>query len=281
MTTLETPSFAPVAPKSYYGPQQIADDTYVIRSLWGEGTAPVQVYINSMVITGKEPVIVDTGLVATREQWVKDVFSLVEPEAVRWIFISHDDHDHIGNLPQVLEMCPNATFVTTWFQIERLVGDYNFPMNRMRWVNDGEAFDAGDRLLCAIRPPIFDSPTTRGLYDTKTRVYWGSDSFGSLVLGPTETQAEQPKEFWEQGFFAIQSLVSPWTSMADPKKYNAQIDRLAELDLSAIASAHGPVLAGDRMRDAIAFMRTMPDREAYQVPGQETLDQILLSMGAH
>jgi flavorubredoxin len=281
MTTLETPSFAPVAPKNHYGPQQIADDTYVIRSLWGEGTAPVQVYINSMVITGKEPVIVDTGLVATRDQWMKDVFSLVEPEAVRWIFISHDDHDHIGNLPQVLDLCPNATFVTTWFQIERLVGDFNFPMDRMRWVNDGEAFDAGDRLLCAIRPPIFDSPTTRGLYDTKTRVYWGSDSFGSLVLGPTETQAEQPKEFWEQGFFAIQSLVSPWTSMADPKKYNAQIDRLAELDLSAIASAHGPVLAGDRMRDAIAFMRTMPDREAYQVPGQETLDQILLSMGAH
>jgi flavorubredoxin len=279
MTTLETTSFAPVAPKTHYGPQQIAEDTYVIRSLWGED-APVQVYINSMVITGKEPVIVDTGLVATRDQWMNDVFSLVDPGAVRWIYISHDDHDHTGNIVQALEMCPNATLITTWFQIERLVGDYHFPLNRMRWVNDGESFNAGDRVLTAIRPPIFDSPTTRGLYDGKSRVYWGADSYGSLVLGPTETQAEQPKEFWEQGFFAIQSLVAPWTAMTDSKKYNALVDRVAGLDLSAIASAHGPVLTGDRMREAIAFMRTMPDREAYQVPGQETLDEILKSMGA-
>ena len=61
---------------------------------------PLFVYINSMVILGKEPVIVDTGTPANRKQWLDDVFSLVEPEDVRWIFLSHDDVDHTGNLDE-------------------------------------------------------------------------------------------------------------------------------------------------------------------------------------
>ena len=61
---------------------------------------PLFIYLNSMVILGKETMIVDTdtGTVANRDQWLKDVFSLVEPNDVRWIFLSHDDIDHSGKL---------------------------------------------------------------------------------------------------------------------------------------------------------------------------------------
>ena len=69
---------------------------------------PLDIYINSMVILGAEPVIVDTGTPANRTQWLEDVFSLVEPEDVRWIFLSHDDVDHTGNLDEALAACPNA-----------------------------------------------------------------------------------------------------------------------------------------------------------------------------
>ncbi len=48
---------------------------------------PLFIYLNSMVILGKEPVIVDTGTPANRKQWLEDVFSLVEPKDVRWIFL--------------------------------------------------------------------------------------------------------------------------------------------------------------------------------------------------
>ena len=33
------------------------------------------------------------------------------PADVRWVFISHDDHDHIGNLLELLDLCPQATLV--------------------------------------------------------------------------------------------------------------------------------------------------------------------------
>ena len=52
-----------------------------------------------MLIRGREPIIVDTGAPIHRLRWLEQVFSLVDPEDVRWIFLSHDDGDHIGGLP--------------------------------------------------------------------------------------------------------------------------------------------------------------------------------------
>ena len=125
-----------------------------------------------MVITGAEPVIVDTGNELSRAEWMEAAFSIVDPADVRWVFLSHDDHDHIGNLTAVLDACPQATLVTNWFTVERTWRAMELPLDRMRWVNPGESFDAGDRTLVAVRPPIFDSPTTRGLFDSRTGVYW-------------------------------------------------------------------------------------------------------------
>ncbi len=51
-------------------------------------------------------------------------------------------------------------------------GHFWMPFDRVRWVRDGESFQAGDRTLVAVCPPFFDNPTTRGLLDTTTRVYW-------------------------------------------------------------------------------------------------------------
>ena len=141
--------------------------------------------MNSAVILGAEPVIVDTGTKLNRDRWTESVWSLVEPEDVRWIFLSHDDHDHVGNLVETLDRCVNATLVTTWFSLERLSGDMRLPLERCRWINDGERWDAGDRELVAMRPPVWDSPTTRGLFDTRSRFYWAVDGFSSMLPGHT------------------------------------------------------------------------------------------------
>jgi flavorubredoxin len=287
MTTLETrpqtfthtaAPFAAPAPRFHHGPQQIAEDTYVIRQLIGEGTAPVGVYINSMVITGKQPVIVDTGTQANRREWFNDVLSLVDPDAVKFIYISHDDHDHTGNLAEAMQVFRNATLVTNWFQIERLVGDYEFPMQRMRWVEDGDTFDAGDRTLAAIRPPVFDSPTTRGLFDSKTGVYWASDCFATGVTGPTENVRELHPEEWRQGIQTFSLAISPWISLTDEKKYAAQVKRIDDLDIKVISSAHTPPITGCYVESAIDLLYDLPSAPQAQLPVQADLDAILRSI---
>lgn len=276
-----TSPYAPVLSPFHHEPLRIADDTYVIRYLAGEGTpAPVNVYINSMVIRGREPIVVDTGLAVNRERWFKDVLSIVEPEDVRWIYISHDDHDHTGNLVEALERFPNATLVGTWFQAERLTGDMNLPFPRMRWLNDGESFDAGDRVIAAIRPPIYDSPTTRGLYDTKTGVYWAGDAFGTPVLGPTSDTRELDPIFWKEGMSMFNRMVAPWVAVADQAKFDAQVARLARLGIETIASGHGPAIFGAAVEEALTAVHEIPSQPEAPLPTQAELDVMLAAAGA-
>jgi flavorubredoxin len=260
--------------------QQVADDTHVIRQLAGEGVNPVATYVNSMVITGAEPVIVDTGVAISRSGWLERVFSLVEPEDVRWIFLSHDDSDHTGNLMEVLDRCPNATLVANWFTVERMAGEVLLPLDRMRWVNGGESFDAGDRELVAVVPPTFDSPTTRGLYDTKTGVYWAADSFALPVPHEVEGIRELPPGMFREAFQAAQRMVSPWLQWLDPDKYQEHLDAVAAIAPSVITSCHGVALRGDEIASSYELLRELPYLPPFAWPVQQDLELLLKSLAA-
>lgn len=168
-------------PTTRQTPTQIAPETFVIHDHFGDGTAPVMVPINSMVIRGSEPIVVDTGYPTNRERFLADVFGLVEPEDIRWVFITHDDIDHTGNMAALMEAAPNATLIVDWFMVEG-----------------------------AVRPPVYDSPTTRGLFDPRTGVYWASDAFAS-PMATLATNAEQlDRATWIDGMAMFSQYVAPW-----------------------------------------------------------------------
>jgi flavorubredoxin len=269
-------TFAPRTPTIHIPPTRVAKDTFFVHRVQAALGQPLFVHLNSMVILGKEPVIVDTGTPANREQWLEDVFALVEPKDVRWIFISHDDVDHIGNLDETLSACPNAQLICNWAMIERHTNCFDFPLERCRWVMDGESIDVGDRTLHALRPPVFDSPTTRGLYDPTTRVYWAVDTFATPLPDPYAAVADLDREFWDYGLalFAL-GAVSPWLSMADEKKYGAFVDRTQNLDITTIASCHSPVIEGQFIEQAFTRVRELPSLELFALPNQSVLDQII------
>jgi flavorubredoxin len=274
-------TFAPIAPTIYVPPTKVADDTFVIHQVQPALGEPLFVYINSMLILGAEPMIVDTGTPANRTQWLEDVFSLVEPNDVRWIFLSHDDVDHAGNLDEVLTACPNARLVCNWAMVERHTNCFNFPLDRCQWVMDGESLDVGDRTLLARRPPVFDSPTTRGLFDPTTGVYWAVDTFATPLPDPNLGIAELDSEFWDFGMhmFAL-GAVSPWLTMLDTAKYGRYVDTVQALDISTIAACHSPVIEGPYIERAFDRVRQFPTLDPPALPDQAVLDQIVAAIAA-
>jgi flavorubredoxin len=269
-------TFAPVAPTIYLPPTKVARDTYVINQVQEALGQPLFVQINSMVILGEEPVIVDTGTPANRSQWLDDVFSLVEPEDVRWVFLSHDDVDHTGNLDQVMTACPNAKLVCNWAMVERHTNCFSFPLDRCRWIMHEESFSVGDRTLHAVRPPVYDSPTTRGLFDPTTGVYWAVDTFATPLPDPEMAVGDLDPDFWQFGMtlFAF-GAVSPWLSLVDHDKYNRYVDTVQRLDITTIAGCHTPVIEGELIQQAFTHTRAFPSVEPPPLPNQSILDQII------
>jgi flavorubredoxin len=263
------------APIRFCETERIAPDTYVVRQLAGEGVGPVSVFVNSMVITGEEPIVVECGTAITRDGWLDRTFELVDPADVRWVYLSHDDVDHVGNLLQVLELCPRATLISTGFMVERMMADYVLPLDRMRWINDGESFQAGDRRLTAVTPPVFDSPTTRGLFDDKTGVYWAADSFASAVTHEVTSIDELDPAFYAEAFVQTQALISPWHRWLDSSRYNTHVDRVAALGASVVAGGHMVTLRGAQIAHAIELTRMLPDVVPAPLPGQAELEALV------
>ena len=260
--------------KTRLEPTRIAPETFLIHDHAGEGTAPVSIALNTMLIRGEQPVVVDTGASEHREQYLEDLFSLVEPEDVRWVFVSHDDVDHTGNVNAVMAACPDATLIIDWFMQERMGATLEVSPLRWRWMQDGETLDVGDRQLQLVRPPVYDSPTTRGLFDPTTGVYWASDAFATPMPVPVRDVTHIDPEVWAGGMATFNQYISPWLLLADERRYQATVDRIEAMQPTAIAGCHTPVIAGDRVAGAMDITRRTPGEVVPAQPDQAVLDQI-------
>jgi flavorubredoxin len=269
-------------PTLHLDPTEVVPGIYVVHAVQHALGQPLSVYGNSAVIDGDEPVLIDTGTLNNQRAWMADVFSLVEPKRVKWVFLSHDDADHVGNLAEVMELCPNATLVCSWAITERHTNAYDFPLERCLWLDDGASFEAGGHRLTLVRPPLYDSPTSRGLFDHKTGVYWAVDCFATPVPGGVGAEvlardvAELDDEFWTGGMtmFTFNAL-SPWLRLVDRGRFAAEVQRLSDLEISAIISAHSPVITGPKVAVVLAKIGQLPDAECPPPPDQAVLDCIL------
>ncbi|MFO1267616.1 MAG: hypothetical protein U1F25_00685 [Rubrivivax sp.] len=91
-------------------PERIAPDTWLIPNFAPAGEG-LLLPVNSMVIRGREPVIVDTGAPVHRAQWIEKAFSVVEPEDVRWIFLLRTT---TATTPARCSMCSSAARRRRW-----------------------------------------------------------------------------------------------------------------------------------------------------------------------
>jgi flavorubredoxin len=255
----------------------VAADTWLIPTLAESPTGGV-FGAHSLVIRGREPMLVDTGSALVRDAWLEQAFSVVDPEDVRWVFLSHDDHDHTGNLDVVLARCPNATLVANFGIVGRLALDTELPLDRMRWLEAGDTLDIGDRQLTIVRPPTFDSPATRGFHDSKTQLLWAVDSFGALVQGEVYEAGDVPRELYEPSFAMLNTWNTPWLEWLDTERFAAHVQTTAGLPTDIVVSAHGPVLRGAQIEDAFARTQALAAQPPAPQPGQSMLDELLSSL---
>jgi flavorubredoxin len=267
-------------PVRFLPTQEIAPETFLIRQLIGEGMAPLVAPLNTLVIRGEQPVIVDTGASLTRDGWLEHAFELVDPEDVRWVYLSHDDTDHTGAVFEVLDRAPNATVATTWFAVERMAADAMLPLERIRIVNPGESIGAGDRTLTAYVPPVFDSPTTRGLFDSATGVFWGGDAYAALVPHAVDDIAEIDADLYDESFVHTQRLLSPWHQWLDANAYGTHLDGLQALGARVVVGCHGVALRGAQIDRAYELLRRIPGMAPAPLLGQADLDGLLAMLAA-
>ena len=224
-------------PARRVGPDTDLFTTYA--TLPGLGVLPVNAYL----IHAREPVLVDTGIAALRGDFMAALARQIDPADIRWIWLTHADHDHVGALREVLEAAPQARIVTNFLGVGKL-GLLQLPQERAWLLNPGQSLDVGDRKLLALRPPVFDAPETTALFDTRTRHLFSSDCFGAVLARPVEAAAEVASADLKDGLSLWAGIDAPWLSQLSRDSLLAACRPLRDLRPVRVLGSHLPPADG-------------------------------------
>mgnify|MGYP003960064629 CR=1 FL=1 len=252
---------------------KIHDEAYLIpEALPVPGVGKLAV--NSMVLLGKEPMILDTLAIVHRDTFLDEVFRIVEPEDVKWLFMSHEDRDHSGSIMQVMDLCPNAKLITNFLGLGKLHEEFDFDPHRVHILNDGDKLDIGDRTLHAVRPPLYDSSSTTGIWDPKSEIYYAADCFGVVAEDIPEYTDEMSQSDFEDAFFFMNRANHIWFEHVEAGVLAAEAEKIKKLGAKLLVSAHGPVERKniDGICDMIKRIHDMPPIE---LPNHEAYVKML------
>jgi flavorubredoxin len=233
--------------------------------------------VNAFVINAKEPVLVDTGMGIESEEFMQALASIIDPQDLRWVWLTHDDADHTGSIQKLLEAAPSARLVANSLAVLRMSSAWPIPMHRVYWLNSGDSIRVGDRDLTAVRPPLFDNPTTIGIYDNKSEVFFSADCFGAIIPSPVQNAEDVTEGDLAEGMISWGSADCPWIHMVETSVFSQALDTIRQLSPRMILSAHLPPAEG-KTEQLLEFLAKVPASTPFVSPNQRALEQMLVQM---
>jgi hypothetical protein len=254
-----------------------APDIDVLTSAFpipGLGLVP----INAFVLHGAEPVLVDTGAVVDTEDFMAALRSVIDPAALKWIWLTHTDFDHIGTLHQLLAEHHQLRVITTFLGVGIMSLSAPLPMDRVYLLNPGQKITIGDRTLTAVKPPVFDNPCTTGFFDDKSGAFFSSDCFGALLQAVPESASDLSDEDLRTGQSLWATIDSPWLHNVDRNALATELDIIRKMDPTIVLSSHLPAAPSAMKERLLASLAAVPMTQRFVGPDQAALEQMLAQM---
>ncbi|MBX5481093.1 MAG: MBL fold metallo-hydrolase [Myxococcaceae bacterium] len=253
---------------------ELDDGLYVLTS-WIPVPTIGLLPANAFLVNAERPYLVDTGVLTEGEAFVREVEAVIDPAELELIYLTHTDPDHIGALLPLLELAPRAKVITTFIAVAKLqLGLRALPPDRIHLLNPGAQIDLGDRTLVAMAPPVFDSPETTMVYDSRLDALFSADCFG----GPQQAPVMLANELSEERLAGSQRLWAavdaPWIHSIDRDRFDAQLAELDRLDPAWVLSSHLPP-ARAMTSTLCRNLGSAPDAPPFVGPDQPAFEEIL------
>jgi glyoxylase-like metal-dependent hydrolase (beta-lactamase superfamily II) len=257
--------------------RQLQGDVHILPSFFpipGLGVLSV----NAFVLRSREPVLIDTGLHQDSDRFVEQLESVIDPEDLRWLFLTHPDQDHVGSLMRLVNRLPRLRLITTFLGHGILGLFAPIPPDRVYYLNPGESIDVGDRRLACVQPPTFDNPSTTALYDRKSGVLFSSDCFGAVLDRPADDAREVDEESLARGQIIWATVDSPWLHRTDETKFLAELQTIRSMAPSLVLSAHLPPAVGSMTDGMLKNLAEAVRAPRFVGPNQAALEVMIAQM---
>ena len=258
-------------------PYQGSADVHVLPtnlSLPGVGVLPINAYL----LMAEEPVLIDSGVAIDGDEFMDAVSSIIDLEQLRWVWLTHDDADHTGNIQRIMEAAPNAKLVTHAFAALRMSTWWPVPMERVHAIRAGDEIRLGDRTLTAIAPPLFDNPMSLGVLDRYSGALFTVDAFGALLPEPTRDASDVSPEALAGGMIGWATSDSPWAHITDEAEFGQVLDRVRQIQPRRIFSSHLPAASGTALEEFLRVLQQVPSAERFVPPDSEQFAEMIKAM---
>lgn len=190
---------------------------------------------NSYFINAGKKTVVETAKEKFSRTYISKLKRVTDPAEISYIVLDHTEPDHSGSLRQLLDIAPQAVVVGSGNAVRYLSDILNRPFKSLV-VKDGDTLDLGNRTLKFIAAPNLHWPDTMYTYLVEDRILFTCDSFGAHYC--SEEMFDDLAGDFEKDFrYYFDVILKPYS-----KFMIKAIEKIKPLDISMIATGHGPVL---------------------------------------
>jgi len=189
---------------------------------------------NAYLIIDEKIVLVDTVKHYLYDEMLERIKKIVDPSKIDYIISNHVEMDHSGCIPKILQLCPNATVITSPQGEKGLRQHYKQDWN-FQVVKSGDNVNIGKRNITFLQTPMIHWPDNMVSYIPEEKIIFSNDAFGQHMATSERFDDEvQYSTIIEEARKYYANIVLP---------YGTQVQKVMEevrkLDIEIIATSHG------------------------------------------
>jgi len=119
---------------------------------------------NAYLVRDEKTALIDTVKAPFAEDLLRNISALTDPESIDYVVCNHDEPDHSGALPRVLEAMPDATLVCDEKCRKVLALHYDVSGWRFEVVASGDTIALGKRTLQFLVMPMICFVNSENVY---------------------------------------------------------------------------------------------------------------------
>ncbi len=189
---------------------------------------------NAYLIVDEKITLIDTVKGYLTKELIERIADIIDPKKIDYVVSNHVEMDHSGAMPEVMEMLPNATVITS------AAGEKEHRLHykkdwKFQIVKSGDTLNIGKRNLHFVMTPMVHWPDNMVTYCPEEKILFSNDAFGQHIASserfddeyPVETILEEAKKYYA-------NIVLPYSSQVV-----GVMEIVRSLDLDIICPSHG------------------------------------------
>lgn len=217
---------------------------------------------NSYLVRDQKTVLIDTCWLPFDKEFVANLEREINLEQIDYIVMNHNEIDHSGALPALMERLPNVPIYCTKKGEGIIRGHYHKDWNFVN-VKTGDTLDLGENKLIFIEAPMLHWPDTMFSYLTGEHILFSNDVFGQHYASEELFNDNVPAEIvYAEALKYYTNIITPYSPMVT-RKIKELLDM--HVPVSMICPSHGILWRDNPMQIVETYQKWAADYQENQI----------------